>query len=107
MGLRPVNDPAGARDRAALVEYQDRHVDLAGELRHLLAPASALAPGPGREPVTGEIANLVLVAGLVQRLRGPAARMSHRAERLLLAAGVEDHGARLSRRAITSGTCSR
>src|SRR5262245_1658688 len=103
----PVDDLGRADHGPALVQRQHREVDLTGELLDLLAAAPAIAPGPRHQPVAGQVADLVLVAGLVECLGGASTRMSERAGRLLLTARVEDHGASLSRRAITSGTCSR
>src|SRR2546430_4794981 len=107
VGPRPIDDPARAHDGLGLVEDQDRQGDLAGHLLDLPPAAAPLAPGPGDESVARQIPNLILVPGIVERLRRATASVTERGEGLLLAAGVEDHGARLSSRAITSGTCSR
>src|SRR5512144_2529753 len=107
MGPRPLDDLARADHGLALVEDEDGHVDLPRELPDLLASAATLAPGPGGEAVAGQVANLVLVSRLVERPGRPSAGVPDRGLLLLLSAGVEDHAASLSRRPMTSGTCSR
>src|SRR5690349_22387232 len=107
MRLRPVDDLAGARDRLSLVESQHRNADLAGQLLDLLPALAAISPGPRGQPIAGHLADLVLVAGVIERLGGAPAGMPQGSKRFLLTARVEDHGASLSSRAITSGTCAR
>src|SRR4051794_8018136 len=89
MGLRPVHDLPRAGNRLTLVEDQHRNVDLAGQLLDLLAALAPVAPGPGREPVSRQRPDLVLVAGLIEGLRRASARVAQRGERFLLSAGVE------------------
>src|SRR4051794_36951771 len=107
MRLCPVHDLAGARDRLPLVQSQHRNADLPGQLLDLLAALATLAPGPRREPIAGHLAKLVLIAGVVERLGRPPTRVPQGGKRFLLPARVKDHGASLSSRAITSGTCTR
>src|SRR6266545_2827370 len=107
MGLRPFDDLARPDDRLALVQGEHREIDLAGELAHLVAAALAVPPRPGHQPIAGEVADLVLVAGLIEGLGRAAAGVSDRCVLFPLAARVEDHAASLSRRASTSGTCLR
>src|SRR5829696_5986150 len=107
MGLRPLDDLAGAHHRLALIQRQDRQIDLPREPLDLVAAPTALAPGPGHPLVAGQVPDLVLIPGFIERLRRASAGVPDGREVLLLAAGEEDHAARLSRRASTSGTCSR
>src|SRR5262245_36919700 len=107
MGLGPPGDLARAGNSLALVQEQNRHVALPGQFPDLLPAAAPVAPGPGHEAIAGQVADLVLVAGVIERLGGTRTRMTPCGPRLLLPAGVEDHPASLSSRAITSGTCAR
>src|SRR5439155_20826208 len=96
-----------ADDGLALVERQNRKPDLPGQLADLLTAPAPLAPGPGHHPVARQVAELVLVPGIVEGVRRASAGVADGGMGFLLPAGVEDHAASLSRRAITSGTCSR
>src|SRR5262245_5405913 len=107
MGARPLGDLARAYDGLALVQQEDRDVDLTGEFLDHLPAAPALAPTPRHQPIAGQGADLVLVAGVIERLAGTGTRMAPGGPRLRLPARVEDHPASLSSRAITSGTCTR
>src|SRR5689334_17472626 len=107
MGLGPFHDRARPGYRPTLVEQENRDLDVPGELLHLVTATATLSPGPRCEAVPGHLLDLVLIAGVVKRAGRPPTGVTDAGVLVPLAAGVEDHGSSLSRRAITSGTCSR
>src|SRR6185295_16716022 len=91
--LRPARDHTRARDHLAVVEDEDRDLVGAAQLLHLGPVGAAAPPGPEGHPVAADDLDLVLVAGLVERPRGPPAGVAETSGGLLLPTGVEDHGA--------------
>jgi len=92
---RPAHDPARVRDHRSIVEYEDRHLRRAAQACHFGTVCLATRALPRDETVALDGADLVGVAGLVERSRGSTARVTDLPEGLLQPARIQDHVASL------------
>jgi hypothetical protein len=89
---RPLHDATRVREDSSVIEDQDGHLGRttqAGDLGTVSLAAHAL---PQRKAIPLHSAELVLMPGRIERSRGASARMAGSPERLLLTAGVKNHG---------------
>jgi hypothetical protein len=89
---RPLHDATRVRKDSSVIEDQDGHLGRttqAGDLGTVSFAGHAL---PKRKAIPLHGAELVLMPGRIERLRGASTRMTNSPERLLLTAGVKNHG---------------
>ena len=91
----PPHDPARVRDHGPVIKHEDGYLGCSAQARDLGTVGPAAQSLPQRKPVPPHDADLVLMPRLVQRPCGAATRMTDSSERLLLAAGVQDHDGEL------------
>jgi len=92
---RPADDVTAPGDDLAVIQDEDRDGPLTAEFLDLCAVSRVRGPGPRPQASALNPLDLVCVAGVVERLRCPSARMGERrrgaAGELLQGARVENH----------------